>query len=85
MAIKASGGNPPQNSLKFSEIEAEFGQNNSRSLGDYRMNNLNIGALTEVSLSRDGCGINANSDIPCLLYTSPSPRDLSTSRMPSSA
>ena len=64
MAIKASGGNPPQNSLKFSEIEAEFGQNNSRSLGDYRMNNLNIGALTEVSLSRDGCGINANSDIP---------------------
>ena len=25
------------------------------------------------------------SDRPCLLYTSPSPRDLSTSRMPSSA
>ena len=25
------------------------------------------------------------SDMPCLLYTSPSPRDLSTSRMPSSA
>ena len=25
------------------------------------------------------------SDIACLLYTSPSPRDLSTSRMPSSA
>ena len=24
-------------------------------------------------------------EIPCLLYTSPSPRDLSTSRMPSSA
>ena len=24
-------------------------------------------------------------DIACLLYTSPSPRDLSTSRMPSSA
>ena len=23
--------------------------------------------------------------LPCLLYTSPSPRDLSTSRMPSSA
>ena len=27
------------------------------------------------------CGVNIN----CLLYTSPSPRDLSTSRMPSSA
>ena len=26
-----------------------------------------------------------NRGIPCLLYTSPSPRDLSTSRMPSSA
>ena len=28
---------------------------------------------------------NIISNIPCLLYTSPSPRDLSTSRMPSSA
>ena len=64
MAIKASGGNPPSNSLSFTEIENEFGQNASRSLGDYRMNNLNIGALTEVSLSRDGCGISANSSIP---------------------
>ena len=64
MAIKAAGGNPPTNSLSFSEIENEFGQNVKRSLGDYRMNDLNIGALTEVSLSRDGCGISANSDIP---------------------
>ena len=29
--------------------------------------------------------VNANQVIDCLLYTSPSPRDLSTSRMPSSA
>ena len=29
-------------------------------------------------------GLGAGAD-PCLLYTSPSPRDLSTSRMPSSA
>ena len=64
MALQASGGNPPQNSIKFSQIENEFGQNGERSLGDYRMNNLNIGALTEVSLDRDGCGISANSDIP---------------------
>ena len=64
MALQASGGNPPQNSISFSQIENEFGQNSERSLGDYRMNNLNIGALTEVSLDRDGCGINANSDIP---------------------
>ena len=26
-----------------------------------------------------------DTSVPCLLYTSPSPRDLSTSRMPSSA
>ena len=33
-----------------------------------------------------GFGMNDwRKDIPCLLYTSPSPRDLSTSRMPSSA
>ena len=33
------------------------------------------------------CDVNQNRGqlIPCLLYTSPSPRDLSTSRMPSSA
>ena len=32
---------------------------------------------------RDEMGISKN--VACLLYTSPSPRDLSTSRMPSSA
>ena len=30
-------------------------------------------------------GAISNEDVSCLLYTSPSPRDLSTSRMPSSA
>ena len=32
-----------------------------------------------------GLGVHLTLDIACLLYTSPSPRDLSTSRMPSSA
>ena len=50
MAVKSSG-----SPLAFSEIEAEFGQNSDRDLGD------------------------------CLLYTSPSPRDVEESRMPSSA
>ena len=57
MALQASGGNPPTNSISFSQIVTEFGQNSSSSLGGYRMNNLNIGDLTEVSLDRDGCGI----------------------------
>ena len=36
MTIKASGGNPPTNSLSFQEIEAEFGAQSPRSLGSYR-------------------------------------------------
>ena len=64
MALQSSGGNPPTNSISFGQIEAEFGQSTSRSLGAYRMQNLDIGGLTEVSLDRDGCGINANSSIP---------------------
>ena len=39
---------------------------------------LEIMDSTAISLCKDN-------NIPCLLYTSPSPRDLSTSRMPSSA
>ena len=36
MTIKASGGNPPTNSISFQEIEAEFGAQSPRSLGSYR-------------------------------------------------
>ena len=62
MAIKPyNSGNSP---LSFSELENEFGNNGSRSMGGYRMQNLNIGNLTEVSLSRDGSGPNANNRIP---------------------
>ena len=62
MAIKAAGS--PQPPISFSDIEDEFGNNATRSLGAYRMNNLSIGDLSEVSLSRDGCGLSANSSIP---------------------
>ncbi len=44
MAIKGSG-----SSLSFTEIEAEFGQNGSRSLGDYRLNQ-NVGSLSNLPL-----------------------------------
>ena len=40
---------------------------------------MDIGSLVG-GLKEKGLG-----DVACLLYTSPSPRDLSTSRMPSSA
>ena len=39
MTLKATG-----NELSFSEIEAEFGQNGSRSLGGYRLTQ-NIGTI----------------------------------------
>ena len=39
----------------------------------------------EVSLGRQVRAWQNHPGGPCLLYTSPSPRDLSTSRMPSSA
>ena len=44
MAVKASG-----NPLAFSEIEAEFGQNNDRDLGEYRVSQT-IGGLSDQPL-----------------------------------
>ena len=44
MAVKASG-----NPLAFSEIEAEFGQNNDRDLGEYRVSQT-VGALSNQPL-----------------------------------
>ena len=46
-----------------------------------RVNQLQNSAQTNFTIRGFGNGANN----PCLLYTSPSPRDLSTSRMPSSA
>ena len=42
-------------------------------------------ALRELQLAPDVTGVYLALTLGCLLYTSPSPRDLSTSRMPSSA
>ena len=46
MAIKSSGS---PSSLSFSEIEAEFGSNGTRSLGSYRLTQ-NVGSLTNLPL-----------------------------------
>ena len=45
----------------------------------------NDGSRSEVNLAPDKDLLKILTDNDCLLYTSPSPRDLSTSRMPSSA
>ena len=44
MTIKSSG-----TQLSFSEIEAEFGSNSERSLGDYRLTQ-NVGELSNLPL-----------------------------------
>ena len=49
---------------------------------------LNLRVLEQLEPDSDlfpGCDAEMLEDMACLLYTSPSPRDLSTSRMPSSA
>ena len=43
MTLQASnldGDGIPQNSISFSQIETEFGQNSSRGLGNYRVNKV---------------------------------------------
>ena len=72
MAIKSSG------PISFSEISQEFGSSTggiSISLGKYRVSQT-FGGMQNMPLDQG---------IPCLLYTSPSPRDATLSRMPSSA
>ena len=47
---------------------------------------FNTGNNTEIAVFFNNVGVESRiDDMSCLLYTSPSPRDLSTSRMPSSA
>ena len=66
--------------LVLGQIERNFGRGSIMRLGDasrMKVETISTGALT-LDLALGG-------GYPCLLYTSPSPRDLSTSRMPSSA
>ena len=46
---------------------------------------LFIADLHSITQIKNGNKLSENTFATCLLYTSPSPRDLSTSRMPSSA
>ena len=51
----------------------------------YGLDNVRAGEMVEFPGGVKGMALNLETDNVCLLYTSPSPRDLSTSRMPSSA
>ena len=54
-------------------------------LEDGKVTIYESGAIVQYLLARHGEGRLQPQNNDCLLYTSPSPRDLSTSRMPSSA
>ena len=53
--------------------------------GGYTRAFLEAGAERVIAVDRDPLAFEMAAHWACLLYTSPSPRDLSTSRMPSSA
>ena len=52
---------------------------------DTRLSGDMIESALIAGLTSMGIDVKCAGVLPCLLYTSPSPRDLSTSRMPSSA
>ena len=54
-------------------------------LGRYQIGDVYLGTVEHVLPGIDAAFVNIGESENCLLYTSPSPRDLSTSRMPSSA
>ena len=60
------------------QVKIQSGRNN------FQVPNL-ISNFSNIESTTASFGPGINVGIPCLLYTSPSPRDLSTSRMPSSA
>ena len=76
----------------YNDLEAVFGQVSKR-MTKYISDKLNLDLTRAKELQRDYFhkyntslnGLMIHHDIPCLLYTSPSPRDMRRSRMPSSA
>ena len=65
----------------------EVGMGSCLNLPFYDANQVRevIGIEPDAHIWKRGAALRKASPISCLLYTSPSPRDLSTSRMPSSA
>ena len=61
------------------EDEADFADSTKKNQEEQKDNTLEEKEIASENQSLE------NNDNDCLLYTSPSPRDLSTSRMPSSA
>ena len=80
-AIEMSGGTFTNSSMINSSQSTEDGIE----LNGGTFNNTDNGTFQINDSQRKGLEVNGGVFNNCLLYTSPSPRDLSTSRMPSSA
>ena len=72
-------GNLKEENQSFSEAGIQTHTESLKHSLSYFTDQLNIDVVNPSSDE------NISENIDCLLYTSPSPRDLSTSRMPSSA
>ena len=88
MKIKEIEKDKKQIQEKLSELDDEISAINI----DYNHNNTlleeenkKLSPLRDKKMESSAPLQKLNLDMTCLLYTSPSPRDLSTSRMPSSA
>jgi len=94
LAALSNGSSPPYEAEELLAVlataenaEAEGKELERRARRYWTLRYLELGALNrplKATVLRDGASAELD-DYACLLYTSPSPRDLSTSRMPSSA
>ena len=74
--------------VSFGEETQNIGNINTVEVLDYNLSKSILTFLSTVSVDlshKAAAETGIEADYGCLLYTSPSPRDLSTSRMPSSA
>ena len=80
MGVSSSEGNgilhTDESGAEYQQYVEDVSKSNNGGLAHLRIKNKVVRAYENVE-KPERC--------PCLLYTSPSPRDLSTSRMPSSA
>ena len=93
MEAMVTAGLSPIEALKTSAYHGSLYLNKDQNTGTIQVGKisdlviLNTNPLLNIKNTRDIYSVIKGTQIynPCLLYTSPSPRDLSTSRMPSSA
>jgi len=85
MATQSGGTTPAFGTATGFDLATGLGSVNVANLLAAWASPSRTGSTTTLNLSNASPTLGTNVTVSCLLYTSPSPRDLSTSRMPSSA